>query len=106
MDTLDQDVANRLTIDEEAADYARQKGGVLTLRTSPRHGCCGGRVELATVDTEPPEARETYVQTEKAGLTVYVHRGLVTLNESAIHVGLDAFWLWRSLYVEGAASRM
>ncbi len=106
MDTLDHDVASRLTIDDEAVNYAREKGDVLTVRTSPRHGCCGGRVELATVDTTPPEDQETYVQTEMHGLTVYVHRGLVTLNDSSIHVGLDQLWLWRSLYVEGAASQM
>ncbi|WP_233993663.1 hypothetical protein [Salinibacter altiplanensis] len=31
-----------LTIDEEAVAFAREEGGVLTIRPSPRHGCCGG----------------------------------------------------------------
>lgn len=94
-----------LTIDDEAAAYVREQGGVLTIRTRPQHGCCGGRVDLATVSTEPPEETETYVQTERDGLTVYVHRSFVSLGDAPMHVGLDQLWIWRSLYVE-AASQM
>mgnify|MGYP006291813367 CR=1 FL=1 len=94
-----------LTIDDEAAACAREQGGVLTIRTRPQHGCCGGRVDLATVSTEPPEETEAYAQTERDGLTVYVHRSFVSLGDEPIRVGLDRLWIWRSLYVE-AASRM
>lgn len=94
-----------LSIDEEAAAYAREQGGVLTIRPSPRHGCCGGRVDLATVSTEPPADREAYVETERQGLTVYVHKSFVSLNDAPLHVGLDRLWLWSALYVE-AASQM
>ena len=92
-----------LTIDEEAAAYAREQGGVLTIRTRPQHGCCGGRVDLATVGTASPADLEAYVQTERDGLTVYVHRGLATLGDEPMHVGLDQLWIWKSLYVEAAA---
>jgi len=94
-----------LTIDDEAAAYAREQGGVLTIHTRPQHGCCGGRVDLATVGTEPPVETEAYAQTERDGLTVYVHRSFVSLGDEPIFVGLDRLWIWRSLYVE-AASRM
>ena len=30
-----------LTIDDEAVAYVRERGSVLTIRTRPRHGCCG-----------------------------------------------------------------
>ncbi|NBC16113.1 MAG: hypothetical protein GVY18_02215 [Bacteroidetes bacterium] len=96
----------RLTIDDEAAAYAREQGGVLTIRPSPRHGCCGGRVDLATVDTEPPGEAETYTDDERQGLTAYVHRSFVTLNDAPLHVGLDQLLGWKSLYVEGASSQM
>ncbi|MEF8797682.1 MAG: CC/Se motif family (seleno)protein [Salinivenus sp.] len=95
-----------VAIDEEAADYAREHGGVLTIRPSPRHGCCGGRVDLAVVGTEPPADPEAYVETERQGLTVYVHRSFVSLSDTPLRVGLDRLWLWSSLYVEGATSRM
>ncbi len=95
-----------LSIDDEAAAYARAQGGVLTIRPSPRHGCCGGRVDLATVDTEPPADVEAYVNDERQGLTVYVHRSFVTLNDTPLHVGLDQLLGWKSLYVEGASAQM
>jgi len=95
-----------LSIDEEAVAYAREEGGVLTIRPSPRHGCCGGRVDLATVGTEPPDEPDAYVQAERQGLTAYVHRSFVTLGDAPLRVGLDQLWLWSSLYVEGATSQM
>ncbi len=94
-----------LSIDEEASAYAHEQGGVLTLRTRPQHGCCGGRVDRATVSTRPPDDPDAYVQTERDGLAVHVHRGLATLGDEPMHVGLDRLWIWRSLYVE-AASQM
>lgn len=92
-----------LTIDDEAAAYIREEGGVLTIRTRPQHGCCGGRVDLATVSTEPPDELEAYVQTERDGLTVSVHKSFVSLGDEPMHVGLDRLWIWRSLYVEARA---
>jgi len=94
-----------LTIDDDAVAYAREQGGGLTIRTRPQHGCCGGRVDRATVSTEPPDAPSAYVQTERKGLTVYVHQGLVSLGDEPMRVGLDQLWIWQSLYVE-AASQM
>ena len=94
-----------LTVDEEAAAHVREEGGVLTIRTRPQHGCCGGRIDLATVSTEPPGDPEPYLQTERDGLTVYVHRSFAALGDEPIRVGLDQLWIWRSLYVK-AASRM
>ena len=92
-----------LTIDDDAAAYAREQGGVLTIRTRPQHGCCGGRIDLATVSTEPPDAPDAYVQIERDGPTVYVHRSFVSPGNEPMHVGLDQFWVWKSLYVEAAA---
>ena len=92
-----------LTIDEEAAAYAREQGGVLTIRPSPRHGCCGGRVELAVASTEPPADPEAYVRADRDELEVHVHRSFVSLGDEAMHVGLDRLWIWNSLYVEAAA---
>lgn len=92
-----------LIIDDAAATYAREQGGMLTIRTRLQHGCCGGRVDLATVGTASPADLEAYVQTERDGLTVYVHRGLATLGDEPMHVGLDQLWIWKSLYVEAAA---
>jgi hypothetical protein len=92
-----------LTIDDGAAAHAREQGGVLTIRTRPQHGCCGGRVDLATVSTEPPTDPEAYVRADRDELEVHVHRSFVSLGDEAMHVGLDRLWIWSSLYVEAAA---
>jgi hypothetical protein len=85
--------------------YTREQGGVLTIRTRPRHGCCGGRVDRATVGTERPTDPEAYVRADRDGLEVHVHRSFVSLRDEAMHVGLDRLWIWTSLYME-AASQM
>jgi hypothetical protein len=95
-----------LTMDADAASYVREQGGVLTIRTRPRHGCCGGRVDLATASTEPPAHPESYVHMERDGISVHVHRRLVMPGDAPVHVGLDGLWIWRSLYVEGAEAQM
>lgn len=95
-----------LIIDEDAATYAREKGGVLTIRPRPRHGCCGGRVDVATVTTDLPNKSTAYTQWEQHDLTVYVHSSFSVLSETPIHVGLDRLWIWASLYVEGADPQM
>ena len=99
------DIQLDLTIDDEAAAYARKQGGVLTLRTQPQHGCCGGRVDVATVSTNPPSVSDAYVRDEREGLTVYVHQSFVSLADEPIRVGLDRLWIWQALYIE-AASQM
>lgn len=93
-----------LILDDDAAAYVREQGGVLTIRTRPQHGCCGGRVDRATVSTTPPDDSDAYMRTERDGLTVYVHRRLVALGDEPVHVGLDRLWIWRSLYVEAAST--
>ncbi len=80
-----------LTIDDKAAAHVRERGGVLTIRTRPQHGCCGGRVDRATVSTEPPEDVDAYAQIKKEGLRMYVHRGLANPFAVAVmdEVGID-----------------
>jgi hypothetical protein len=94
-----------LTTESEAAAYAREQGGVLSIPTRPQHGCCGGRVDRATVSTAPPDDSDAFVHMEREGVAVYVHRSFVSFGREPIHVGLDALWVWKPLYVE-AASRM
>lgn len=95
-----------LTLDDEAAGYARREGGVITIRMSPRHGCCGGSVDMAVVDTDPPANPADFVEVERQDVTVFVARDLATPGATPLHVGLDRLLIWRSLYVEGAPSRM
>ncbi len=86
----------------EAAAYVRQRGGVLTLRRSPRHGCGGGRVDLAVADAAAPPDATRFERHDHDGLTVFVEKGL----GGRLHVGLDRLLGLASLFVEGAEARM
>jgi len=39
-----------IEIEEKAAAFIKQQGGVVTVRFSPRHGCCGGTSRIVIVE--------------------------------------------------------
>jgi hypothetical protein len=43
-----------VTLTPEALAYVRERGGALTVRPSPRHGCCGGTVDVPLAEVGPP----------------------------------------------------
>lgn len=88
----------------EAAAYVRSRGGVLTLRRSPRHGCCGGSVTLAVAEAVAPPGTAGFVRHDVADLVVYVEDGFGP--GGPLHVGLDRLLGFASLYVEGAEAQM
>jgi hypothetical protein len=90
----------------EARDYIREKGGALTLRSAPRHGCCGGRVELVKAEAERPRSEAGFRHVSLDGVTLHVEEGLLEELEGPIEVGLDRLMGLRSLYVTGTSSRM
>ena len=99
------DARPEVSLDDEAAAHARREGGAITIRTSPRHGCCGGTVDMAVVDTAPPANPADFLEVERQGVTVFVARELAGPGATPVRVGLDRLLTWRSLYVEGAPSR-
>lgn len=90
----------------EARDYIREKGGALTLRSTLRHGCCGGRVELVKAEAEQPRFDAGFRSLSLDGVTVHAEEGLLEEFEGPIEVGLDRLMGLRSLYVSGTSSRM
>lgn len=90
----------------EARDYILEKGGVLTLRSTLRHGCCRGRVELVKAEAERPRSEAGFRSLPLDGLTLHLEEGLLEEIEGPVEVGLDRLMGLRSLYVSGASSRM
>jgi hypothetical protein len=90
----------------EARDYVREKGGALTLRSTLRHGCCGGRVELLKAEAERPRSEDGFRRLPLDELTLHVEEGLLEELDGPIEVGLDRLLGLRSLYVSGSSSRM
>jgi len=91
----------RLTLRPEATAYLERHGSALTIRSSPRHGCCGGTVGVPVAEPGPPTDAAAFDAIERDGVRIYVERGLVTAEDEAITVGVDGFGPLRSLWVQG-----
>jgi len=98
--------ASGVGLTPEARDYILEKGGALTLRSTLRHGCCGGRVELVKAEAERPRSEAGFRCLMLDGVTLHVEGGLLEELEGPIEVGLDRLMGLRSLYVSGTSSRM
>ncbi|MFN3597351.1 MAG: CC/Se motif family (seleno)protein [Rubricoccaceae bacterium] len=93
-----------VTVTPEAAAFIRARGGALTLRRTPRHGCCGGTVALAVAEAAAPSAPEAFSRYTLGELTLYLEPGLEA--SGPLRVGLDRLLGLRSLFVEGAEATM
>jgi hypothetical protein len=93
-------------VSPEAAEFVLAKGGALMLRSTLKHGCCGGRVELVKAEACAPEDDTAFDRFELDQVTLYAERGLFEGLNQAIHIGLDRLFSLRSLYVEGVPARM
>jgi hypothetical protein len=92
-------------IEPAAREYIAARGGVVTLRESRRHGCCGGTAFVPVAALGRPEAPERFEAVPVDGVTVFVESGVTTGAEPLV-VGIDGLWGWRRLRVDGTAIRM
>lgn len=83
-----------------AREWLRKKGGVATVRLSPRHGCCGGRADIAVAEARPPDWPERYVRLEFEGVTLHVDP---TLVDQGLQINVEGFLGLRHLFVEGTS---
>lgn len=74
----------------------------MTLRASPRHGCCGGHAAVPVAEAGSPKAREDYTEQEIDGVRVHLQRGL---DSGPYRIELEGFLSLRRLVVVGAVSR-
>ncbi len=95
-----------IDITPEAADYIREKGGAVMLRSTLKHGCCGGRVELVKAEAGKPRPEDDFERFDIAGITLYAERGLADELHQPIRIGLDRLFKLRSLNVQGAPAQM
>ena len=94
-------VQTQVTLRAEATTYLERHGSALTIRSSPRHGCCGGTVGVPVAEPGPPGDASGFDAIESGGVRVYVERGLLTAEHEPITVGLDGFGPLRRLWVQG-----
>lgn len=93
-----------LIIDAGAVDWIQRHGGVVTLRRSPRHGCCGGTALLPVAETRTPATIDDWIKRQIDGVTVYIDRDLAARTEP-LTIRAEGFRQWRRLFVENHATQ-
>jgi hypothetical protein len=98
---------NSIAMTTEAVEYVRAGGGRLRLRSTYKHGCCGGRVELVKVEVAAEEPGEGFERVDLSGdIALYAEVGLLEDLGGSITIGLDILFGMKALFVEGADARM
>jgi hypothetical protein len=93
-------------IEPSARDFiSNECGGVVILRGSRRHGCCGGTAFVPVAERGAPRDIEHYRSLQVDGLTVFVERD-VEPGPAPLVIGVDGLWRWHRLRVDGSAIRM
>ncbi|MBF60076.1 hypothetical protein KF947_03025 [Halomonas sp. FeN2] len=81
-----------------ALDFIKQQGGVVTIRLSPKHGCCGGLANIAVAEANEPLDASRYQHYHYQGITIFIDP---TLVGQGLRVEIEGFWKLRHLYVDG-----
>ncbi len=89
-----------IRVSAEARAWLADRGGVVTLRLSPRHGCCGGAAGVPVAEPGPPSARGDFTRQDVDGLAVYLPVALQRTDTLTIR--LDGFLGMKRLFVDGA----
>ena len=90
-------------LDAAAADWLAQKGGSVTVRASPRHGCCGGTAHLPVAEVGAPANPAGWSRREIDGIAVYVDPALTGMS-GVLTIRLEGIARWRRLFVEVATA--
>lgn len=83
-----------------ASAHTYLAGRAVHVRSSPRHGCCGGSASIPVAEPGAPEETADAECFEVSGTIVYVDRGLFGADGSWT-VDTDGFARWRRLVVLG-----
>lgn len=89
-----------IEVTPRAREWLRNKGGVATVRLSPRHGCCGGGADIAVAEARAPDEPERYTRLEFEEVTLHIDP---TLVDQGLRVDVEGFLGLRYLFVEGAS---
>ncbi|MDN6321664.1 MAG: hypothetical protein L0J73_03190 [Halomonas sp.] len=93
---------NVIDIDTSAAAFIKQQGGVVTVRLSPRHGCCGGLANVAVAEASAPKDPALYQRHSYRDITLFIAPELVN---QGLSVNVEGWWKLRHLYVDTSPLR-
>jgi hypothetical protein len=75
-------------------------GRAVHVRSSRRHGCCGGAASVPVAEPGTPETLDDVERFDVSGIEIYVDRGLCGTDGSWT-IDTDGFGRWRRLVVLG-----
>lgn len=96
----------QITLTDDARDFLAGHQNALTLRTSPRHGCCGGTVFLPIVEPGRTRGSEAWPVIEQDDIRIYVEPGLTVPAHTELRVDIDRLLLMTRLWIEGLPTSM
>ncbi|WP_440997694.1 CC/Se motif family (seleno)protein [Arhodomonas sp. SL1] len=93
-------MAIRLT--EQAREWICHRGGRVTVRLSPRHGCCGGGARVAVAEAAAPANPAAFVHEECEGVSVALDPDLA--GEDLL-IDVEGMLGLKRLFVEGSSPK-
>ena len=91
-----------IDVSDAAKVFIKQQGGVVTVRLSPRHGCCGGLANVAVAEASAPKDPSLYQRHSDEDITLFI---ATELAYQGLRVDVEGVWKLRHLYVDGSYPR-
>ncbi|MEH6643397.1 CC/Se motif family (seleno)protein [Vreelandella glaciei] len=91
-----------IDVSDAAKAFIKQQGGVVTVRLSPRHGCCGGLANVAVAEANAPKDPSLYQRHSDEDITLFI---ATELAYQGLRVDVEGIWKLRHLYVDGSYPR-
>ena len=89
-----------LAIEPAAREWiGKRGGGAMTLRASPRHGCCGGMARLPVAAPGVPDDVAEWETRTVDGVSVRLDP-MLGGKDRALTIRVEGFLGWRRLFVE------
>ncbi|RCV87795.1 CC/Se motif family (seleno)protein [Billgrantia montanilacus] len=88
-----------IAISDNARSWIERNGGVLTVRLSSRHGCCGGGVDIAVAEARTPSDLKHYRELDLDGLKLFIAPALI---DQGLVVEVEGLLGLKHLFVDGA----
>lgn len=87
-----------IEVSDAAKAFIKQQGGVVTVRLSPRHGCCGGLANVAVAEANIPTDPSLYQSHRYQNITLFIDPALIG---QGLSINIEGWWKLRHLYVDG-----
>lgn len=87
----------QVNLTQQAIEYIKDHGGMLTLEEAPQTGCCSNVVFVGAQTRKPKEEGHFGVK-EQDGIQIYYDMFIIK-NDKHYEVTLEGLWKWKTLVV-------